>query len=192
MPSLASRFRYRLGCHCCVALYMFTDSLNVWVTARIKSVAPRINRGISACTPGVTGIDASHKEKPTTWTIVTGERWWMEILCNLDGHTWEICTSIVEPCKNKANDDLWHINKQQEIKNHLGPIPHCIDAQNHDYCNWHYSRRQWKETKTVTHNRQYSEIFGVPRQLSMRLQCLLEVHASTTIVGRINSVHLHL
>lgn len=40
--------------------------------ARIKSIASRTNQGIVADMPGITGIEASHKERSIMWRIVTG------------------------------------------------------------------------------------------------------------------------
>jgi hypothetical protein len=36
---------------------------------------------------------------------------------------------------NKGNDNLWHINAQEDIEYPFGLIPHCIYPQNHDPCN---------------------------------------------------------
>ena len=77
MPSLTSRCMYRLGCHRFVALYMLTESFNVRVTARIKSAAPRTNRGSALNTSAMNGVlvdVASQKDKSITWTIATGGR----------------------------------------------------------------------------------------------------------------------
>ena len=51
------------------------------------------------------------------------------------GHTGSI---IIEPCKNKANNDLWHVNEEKEIKDPFRSIPHCIHPQKHDDCMYCY------------------------------------------------------
>ena len=72
MLSPMSCSMYQLGCHCFVALYMITDCFNVEVTARIKSVAPRMNHGSTVNT--ILLHAGLQNKKSITWAIVTGKK----------------------------------------------------------------------------------------------------------------------
>lgn len=63
-------------------------------------------------------------------------------------HTQEICsTTIIDPCKNDGNNDLWDINEQQETKDPFRSSPYCIHPQDHDYCNQNCSQCELKHAK---------------------------------------------
>ena len=134
--------RYQLDCHCLIALYISTDSFKVGMRARIKSIAMRINHGIETNKYHVhveLSVEHLQMEKSTTRTIETGGKSggrWMATCMRFQfslkfslRHTWHMCIGIVEnACKNEGNNDLWHINEQEEIKDpfKFGLIPHCI------------------------------------------------------------------
>ena len=64
----------------------------------------------------------------------------------------------VDTLKNKGNNDLWHIDEQEDIKDPFGLIPHCIHPQDHDHCNVKALLEEVKSGGIVTHNQQQQRI----------------------------------
>lgn len=49
-------------------------------------------------------------------------------------HTRDVIRVGVDTIPNKGDDDLRYVDEQEGIEDSLGLIPHCINTENHHYC----------------------------------------------------------
>ena len=157
-------FMYRLGCHFLVALYMSTSCFRVRETARTNSRALRANRGSAEYTPRSVGTLAlnvpTQRDKSRIWKVEARERGAKR--CRSYRHsqlmfrrTCEVGRgTVVDRWQNHRNDDLHHVNEQQDVKYRPGSIPHCVNTQNHHNCN-SSQIEQCRIRRTTTHDRQH-------------------------------------